>query len=249
MAKPAQGDGSLLARIQKTSPYHKMAEEGLDILRDVQKTIRSTVERERQVAARKRAADVTFQGVDQDGAVTFPSLPGTFGAIRIPDNQAWKCMRVAASSAANDILYCYRGAPQPQNLVERIQCFADGFFVDSFSNDLYMAPGSMFIVQSSLSTAGFHLNLEIERMIPLMLPADADALNDELAQTPLPFDGDSGYGHGTDPDAVAETVVDERHMNPIVEDPQDQPVQSQQDAARQLLPDPSLHLPGAGAHQ
>lgn len=253
MPKPEQKTGGILERIQRENPYHKMAQQGLSSLQEVQRDIRAHIERDRQTSARRRVADMTFQGIDSDASLQLGA--NTYGVIRVPNNQTWKCMRVAASSVANDIMYIYRGAPQPQNIVERISCGADGFYVDSFANDLYMAAGALMIVESSLKAAAFHVNLEIERMIPYMYPVAADDLiEDGMNQVPHPFSGDSGYGTGTDPDAMSESTVEGRHFNPEVEDPAEQPDISEQDATvagseveagqpGQLLPDVSAHLP------
>lgn len=246
---PKPGQESILQRMQKQSPYHQMAQQGLDSLEEVQRSVRAFVERERQTTARRRVADMTFQGVDADASLSLGA--NTYGVIRIPNNQTWKCMRVAASSSPNDVMYIYRGAPQPQNIVEKITCGADGFYVDSFANDLYMAAGSLMIVESTLKAVNFHVNLEIERMIPYMLPVSADGLlEEEMNQTPH----DHGYDYdwpSTDP---VEATAPERHMNAVHEDPADQPDISQADATVAgssaetgqpglLLPDVSAHLP------
>jgi hypothetical protein len=241
----------ILERIQRQSPYHDMAAQGLASLEDVQRYIRAFVEKDRQASARRHVADITFAGLDQDPSQSFSGIAGTFGVIKVPNNQTWKCMRVAAFSEANDILYIYRGTPQPQNIVERLVCGADGFYVSNFANFLYMAAGSLMIVQSSKAFVGFHVNLEIERMVPYMLPVAADdLLEDDMNQTP--------HDHGIDYDWPSvdpiEATAPERHMNAAEEDPADQPDISQQDATvagsqveagqpGQLLPDVSAHLP------
>lgn len=255
MANASQKPG-IIERIQRTnSGYGAMAQEGLDSLAEVQKLIRAYVEKDRQASARRHVADITFAGMDQDTSLSFGAVAGTFAAIKVPNNQTWKCMRVAAFSEANDILYIYRGAPQPQNIVERIVCGADGFYVSNFANFLYMAAGALMIVQSSKAFAGFHVNLEIERMVPYQLPVAAQGLLEEdMVQTPEHTALDGGYGPGTDPDAMLEVTEEGRHFNGAEEAPADQPDISEQDATTagseaetaqpgQLLPDVSAHLP------
>lgn len=254
MPKPVEKKPGLLERIQRENPYTQMAQQGLSSLAEVQNYIREYVEKDRQASARRHVADVTFAGMDQDSSLSFGAVAGTFAAVKVPNNQTWKCMRVAAFSEANDILYIYRGTPQPQNIVERIECKADGFYVSNFANFLYMAAGALMIVQSSKAFVGFHVNLEIERMVPYQFPIQADHLLEEDAnQTPHHAD-EAGYGTGTDPDAMVENVAEGRHFNPAAEEPDEQPDISEQDATTggsfveagqpgQLLPDVSAHMP------
>ena len=235
MATPAQK--RVAAAVARHNPYSAMMDEGMGHLRSMRQAIEHAVAQQRQVSALRRAADVTFVGADSDTSLTFVPA-GTYAVIRVPTNMSWKCMRAAVSSAANDILYMYRGAPEPQNIVERMTCGADGFYVDSFSNDLYMAAASTIIVQSSLA-AQFHVNLEIERMVPYMQPVSAAELHDELVQTPHD-------NYGADRDYPSRDIVEpevERHIEQIDAPAEVEPKEA--DPPRQLLPDPSAHLPGA----
>jgi hypothetical protein len=232
---------SLMAKAQRANPYAKMAETALGHMEHIRNCIDQQVTEQRQVQAIRRQADCTFIGADQDPTVTYPQA-GTYAVFRVPNNMSWKCMRVAVASSANDILYMYRGTPQPQNIVERMECKADGFFVDSFSNDLYMAGGTLIIVQSSLAANAFHVNIEIERMVPYMEPVSSHELHDELMQTPH---DNTGADHDYASVDIVEPQV-ERHMDAAIEAPDEQPDSSAiQHAERQLLPDPNLHLPAA----
>lgn len=241
MANPTAKAG-ILERLQSQNPYGKMAQQAVDQLDMIQTGINALVERDRQVAARRRVADVTFVGVDQDPSLTFP-IAGTYCALKVPNNMSWRCMRTAVTSAANDIIYMYRGAPNPQNIVERIPCAADGFYTDSFSNDIYMAGGALIIFQSSLATAGFHVQLEIERMVPYQIPVSTTDLHTDLVQTPGPATGADYDWPSVDP--VEHTAID-RHENAVEESPDEQSAPSAEHAATPaLIPDASLHLPGA----
>lgn len=239
MASAAQR--SLLAQVKKANPYHDMATQALSHMEDIRDKIDKAVSIQRQVQAIRRQADCTFVGADRDASLTFQPT-GTYAAFKVPNNMSWKCMRVAVGSVANDILYMYRGSPQPQNIVERMGCAADGFFVDSFSNDLYMAAGTIIIVQSSLSAEQFHVNLEIERMVPYMEGVSSHDLHSELMQTPHDNEGADRDYHSTD---IVEPQV-ERHLDAAIEAPEDQPeIDHEQHAEPQLLPDANAHLPGA----
>jgi hypothetical protein len=239
MATAAQK--SLAARITKHNPYNQQVTEAMGHLATMRACVEKMVQEQRQVQALRRMVDCTFVGADSDASLQF-NPAGTYAVFQVPKNMSWKCMRVAVASVANDIVYIYRGAPNPQNLVERAQCLADGFYVDSFSNDLYMAPGTLVICQSSLA-AQFHVNLEIERNVPYMqgIPAD-DLLEDELVQTPHDNEGADRDFHSID---IVEPEV-ARHENTTGEPPDENPHESyEQHAERQLLPDPNAHLPGA----
>lgn len=229
------------AALARHNPYQQHLDTAMEHLGSMRDNIERMVSEQRQVAAIRRQADVTFIGADVDTSLTFVPA-GTYAVIRVPNNMSWKCMRVAVSSVANDILYMYRGAPEPQNIVEKMTCGADGFYVDSFSNDLYMAGGTSIIIQSSLLSNSFHVNLEIERMVPYMQPIGADELHDELVQTPHDNEGADRDFHSVD---IVEPEVD-RHMDPVTEPVEEAPDHDpRQHAERQLLPDPSAHLPGA----